>query len=246
MKRASLPLQRRAFIAGLGGAVAWSMVARAQQGERVRRIGVLLAGAEHDPEYQGRNAAFMQGLKDLGWTAGGNVRFETRWAAGEATLARKYAGELVTLVPDVIVTFGGLATGPVHEVTRTIPIVFAGLVDPVASGLVTSLARPGGNVTGFLGLEYAMGAKWLELLKEVAPRTTRVAVLRDATQPSGIGQLGAVLAVAGSFGVELTPVALGDGEEIERAIAAFAQTPNGGMITVANTAGGSSRADHQA
>jgi putative tryptophan/tyrosine transport system substrate-binding protein len=229
-------MKRRGFITLLGGAAAtWPLMARAQQSERVRRVGVLMNLAADDLQGQARVAAFLQGLQMLGWTDGRNIRIDYRWGGGDADRIRGYAAELVALEPDVIFTFGGATTGPVQQVTRTVPIVFAGIIDPVGSGLVASLARPGGNVTGFIGLEYGMSAKWLELLKEIAPRVTRVAVVRDSAQASGIGQLGSIQAVAPSFGVELRPVALSDAGEIERAISAFAREPNGGLIVVANT-----------
>jgi putative tryptophan/tyrosine transport system substrate-binding protein len=224
-------MRRREFVSLLvSAAAAWPLAARAQQGERMRRIGVLMNLAADDLQGQARVAALLQGLQMLGWTDGRNIRIDYRWGGGDADRIRGYAAELVALEPDVIFTFGGATTGPMQQVTRTVPIVFAGIIDPVGSGLVASLARPGGNVTGFLGLEYGMSAKWLELLKEIAPLVTRVAVMRDSAQASGIGQLGSIQAVAPSFGVELRPVALSDAGEIERAISAFAREPNGGLI----------------
>src|SRR2546426_10453147 len=168
---------RREFITLLGGAAAWPLAARAQQGERMRRIGVLMNLSADDPDGQARVTAFVQGLAELGWTDGRNVRIEYRWGAGDAERIRRYAAELVALAPDVILTFGGATTGPVQQVTRTVPIVFAGIIDPVGSGLVASLARPGGNVTGFTSFAYGISAKWLELLKEIAPRVKRGAVV---------------------------------------------------------------------
>ena len=223
---------RRKFLATLlgGAAVAWPLAARAQQPDRVRRIGVLHTPAADDPEGQVRNAAFLQGLKQFGWTDGGNVRIETRWAAGDADRIRRFVAELVMLAPDVIVTSGSATVGPLLQATRTVPIVFVGTPDPVGAGFVESLARPGGNITGFTPYEYGIGAKWLELLKQSAPGVTRVAVLRDAAITAGIGMWGAIQSVAPSFGVELRPVDVGDAAEIERALAAFAGSPNGGLI----------------
>ena len=222
---------RRKFLAALGGtAVAWPLAARAQQPDRVRRIGVLHTPAADAPEGQVRNAAFLQGLKQFGWTDGGNVRIETRWAAGDADRIRRFVAELVMLAPDVIVTSGSATVGPLLQATRTVPIVFVGTPDPVGAGFVESLARPGGNITGFTPYEYGIGAKWLELLKQSAPGVTRVAVLRDAAITAGIGMWGAIQSVAPSFGVELRPIDVRDAGEMERALAAFAGSPNGGLI----------------
>ena len=184
-------MRRREFIALLSGTAAWPIAAHAQPGERMRRIGVLLPADADDAIFQARMAAFLSGLQQLGWTDGRNVRIDTRWYAGDADLIRKYAGELVALGPDVVMTFGSNAVPPLQQVTRTIPIVFALVADPVGAGYVESLAQPGGNVTGFSSWEYAIAGKWLELLKEIAPRTTRVAVLRDSTialDPRSSGQ----------------------------------------------------------
>jgi len=222
-------MKRREFITLLGGAAAWPIAAQAQQGERVRRIGVLVAVAD-DPEGQARIAAFLQGLQQLGWADGRNLQIDTRWSAGDADRFRKYAAELVALAPDVILAAGGAVVPSLLQATRTVPIVFTQTSDPVGAGFVDSLARPGGNATGFLGFEYGIGAKWLELLKEIAPRVTRVAVIRDVAIASGTGQWGALQSVAPSFGVELSPVNMRDVGEIERAVAAFARSPNGGMI----------------
>jgi putative ABC transport system substrate-binding protein len=222
---------RRKFLATLGGAAAaWPLAARAQQGERVRRIGVLHALAADDPEGQARLTAFVQGLQELGWTDGRNVRIDYRWAGGDAERSRRYAAELVALAPDVILAAGAAVVPSLLQATRTVPIVFTQTPDPVGAGFVISLARPGGNVTGFTIFEYGISAKWLELLKEIAPRVTRAAVIRDAAIASGTGQWGALQSVAPSFGVELSPVNMLDAGEIERAIAAFARSPNGGVI----------------
>jgi putative ABC transport system substrate-binding protein len=229
-------MKRREFITLLGGATAaWPLAARAQQGERMRRIGVLHSLASDDPEGQARLTAFVQGLQELGWTDGRNVRIDYRWAAGDAERARRYAAELVALAPDVILAHGGSIVPSLLQATRTVPIVFTQTPDPVGAGFVNSLARPGGNVTGFTIFEYGISAKWLELLKEIAPRVTRAAVIRDAAIASGTGQWGALQSVAPSFGVELSPVNMSDAGEIERAVAAFARSPNGGMILTAST-----------
>ena len=200
-------MRRREFITLLGGAAAaWPLAARAQQGERVRRIGVLMTTAADDPEAQARIAAFLQGLQQLGWADGRNVRIDTRWGAGDADRVRRYAAELVALAPDVILATGSSTVGPLLQATRTVPIVFANVTDPVGAGFVDSLARPGGNATGFTSFEYSMSGKWLELLKEIAPGVTRVAVLRDPAISTGLGQFGAIQAVAPSFGVEVSPI----------------------------------------
>jgi putative tryptophan/tyrosine transport system substrate-binding protein len=223
-------MRRREFITLLGdAAVAWPLVARAQQPEQMRRIGVLVALAD-DPEGQARIAAFLQGLQQLGWADGRNLQINMRWGAGDADRFRKYAAELVALAPDVILAAAGAVVPPLLQATRSVPIVFTQTPDPVGAGFVDSLARPGGNVTGFTVFEYGISAKWLELLKEIAPRVTRAAVIRDAAIASGTGQWGALQSVAPSFGIELSPVNMLDAGEIERAIAAFARSPNGGMI----------------
>src|SRR6516162_1942138 len=223
-------MKRRAFITLLGGAAAWPLAARAQQGKRMRHIGVLKPYAANDPQAQMRNAAFLQGLQQLGWTVGNSVQIDYRWSAGNEDDTRKYAMELVALAPDVIFTSGSAAVEPLRRATRTVPIVFAIAPDPVGAGFVESLARPGGNITGFSPWEYGIGAKWLELLKQIAPSVTRVAVLRDPAITAGIGLWGAIQSVAPLFGVELRPVDVGDAGEIERALAAFAGSPNGGLI----------------
>ena len=224
-------MRRREFITLVGGAAAWPMVARAQQNERVRRIGVLVASPANDAEWQARLAAFNEGLAQLGWIEGRNVRVDTRWATTNADDLRKHAAELAGLKPDVLVAASGTSSvAPLLQATRTVPIVFAIVVDPVGAGFVASLARPGGNATGFTMFEYGMSGKWLELLKQIAPGVTRAAVLRDPAIASGIGQFGAVQAVAPSLGVELTPIDVRDAPEIERAVAAFAGIPNGGLV----------------
>jgi len=223
-------MRRRTFITLLGGAAAWPLAAGAQQGERARRIAVLMPGAADDPEYQARMTAFLQGLAQLGWLDGRNARIDIRWTAGDADRIRKYAAELVALAPDVILAPASAVTGPLLQATRTIPIVFTTVADPVGAGFVESLARPGGNATGFALHEYTLSGKWLELLKEIAPGVTRAAVLRDPTVGSGTGQYASIQAVAQSLGVELRPMDVRDPGEIERAIVAFAQVPNGGLI----------------
>jgi putative ABC transport system substrate-binding protein len=226
-----LDLRRRQFITLLGGAAAaWPASARAQQREQMRRIGVLMNLGSDDAEGQARNAAFLQGLQELGWTVGRNVRIEYRWGAGDAELFRRHASELVTLAPDVILAGGGAVVPSLLQATRTVPIVFTGTPDPVGAGFVESLARPGGNATGFTIYEYGISGKWLELLKEIAPHVTRAAVIRDPAIAAGLGQWGAIQSVAPSLGVELRPLGVRDAGEIERAITAFAHSPNGGLI----------------
>jgi putative ABC transport system substrate-binding protein len=228
-------MRRREFITLLGGAtVAWPLAARAQQAERVRHIGVLMSTGADDSEGQARIAAFLDALQQLGWTDGRNVRIDIRWPAGsDADLVRKYAAELVALAPDVILATGNTATAPLQQLTQAVPIVFVVTADPVSNGYVASMARPGGNITGFSFIEFGISGKWLELLKEIAPQVTRVAILREI--PTGLGQLGAIQSVAPSFGVELFPVDVRDPGRIERAITEFARGSNGGLIV---TAGG--------
>ena len=229
-------MRRREFITILSGAAAmWPLPARAQQSDRVRRIGVLIASTADDPEWQARLAAFQQGLQQLGWSDGRNVHIDTRWASTKPDDIRKQAVELVALTPDVIFAGTGTATvAPLLQATRTLPIVFALVIDPVGAGFIDSLARPGGNATGFTIFEYGMSGKWLELLKQIAPTVTRAAVLRDPTIVSGIGQFAAVQAVAPSLGVDLSAVDVRDAGEIERAVTAFARSSNGGLIVTAN------------
>jgi putative ABC transport system substrate-binding protein len=224
---------RREFITLLGGAAACPLTARAQQPERMRRIGVLMHLPENDPEAQARMQAFRQGLQQLGWAEGRNVRIDYRFGAADVDRARRYAAELIALAPEVIQASGTGPMAAVQQATRTVPIVFAQVPDPVNAGFVDSLARPGGNVTGFsVWEEYGTSGKWLELLKEVAPQVTRVAVLRDPTIAAGIGQTGAIQSVAPSLGVQVTPVGVRDASEIERAIAAFGHGANGGLIVL--------------
>ena len=223
---------RREFIALLGGAAAWPLAARAQQPSRMRRIGVLTPFPADDAEGHARLTAFTQALQQSGWTVGQNVRIDYRWGPGNPATMRKHATELVALEPDVILALTTAAVGPLLEASRTVPIVFATVADPVAAGYVETLARPGGNATGFTPYEYSISGKWLELLKEVAPRVTRAAVLRDTSIGVGLAQFGAIQALAPSLGVELRPVDVRDASEIERALAAFAQGSNDGMIVI--------------
>ncbi len=225
-------MRRREFIGLLGGAVAWPLAAHAQQSDQMRRIGMLQLLADDDPESVVRQVAFEHALQSLGWTVGRNVRIDYRSAKGDANQLRKYAAELVALRPDVILTGGSISVVPVLQATRTIPIVFVQVVDPVGGGLVESLARPGGNATGFTSYEYSLSAKWLELLKEIAPRVTRVAVIRDPTRGEAIGQFAVIQAAGSSLGVELRPINAPDRVEIERAVAAFARSANGGLIVI--------------
>ena len=208
--------------------------ARALQPERMRRIGVLNGSSADDPVAQARHSAFLQELQQLGWTDGRNVRIEVRWAAGDAADTRKYAMELVALAPDVILATGGSPVGPLLEASRTVPIVFAIVPDPVGAGFVQSLSRPGGNATGFMLFEYGLSGKWLELLKEIAPNVTRAAVVRDPSIAAGIGQFAIIQSVAPSVGVDVTPIDVRDTAEIERAVTAFAQSANGGLIATAS------------
>ena len=229
-------MKRREFITLLGGAAAaWPLVARAQQGDGVRRIGVLMSVAEDDPEGKARFTAFQQGLQQLGWVDGRNARIEIRWSGGKADDARRHAAELIALAPDVILASGGAIVGPLLQVTRTVPIVFTQTPDPVAAGFVASLARPGGNATGFTQVEYGMAAKWLELLKEIAPRVTRAAILRDPAVPEGIGQFAIIQSAAPALKVEVTPVDIRNAGEIERALTEFARSANGGMILTSSS-----------
>jgi putative ABC transport system substrate-binding protein len=230
-------VRRRAFIALLGGAAAaWPLAARAQQRERMRRVGVLTPFPAHDAEGQARLTAFAQALQQAGWTLGQNLRLDYRWGDGKAETMRKYATELAALAPDVILANSSAAVSGLLQVTRTVPIVFAAVADPVGAGYVESLARPGGNATGFTALEYSFSGKWLELMKEMAPHITRVAVLRDSAIAAGPGQFGVLQAFAPSLGLELRPVDVRDAGEIERSINAFAQSGNGGLIVTGSPA----------
>jgi putative tryptophan/tyrosine transport system substrate-binding protein len=223
-------MKRRAFITLLGGAAAWPLAARAQQGERMRRIGVLSPLAENDPAQRKRTAAFLQALQKLGWREGDNLRIDYRYGLGKADDAHRFAAELVALVPDAILATGSLSTGPLLEATRTVPVVFVIVVDPVGAGFVESLARPGGNATGFMQIEYALSGKWLELLKEIAPRVTQVGVLRDLSIAAGAAQFGVIQAAAASLHFEVSPIGVREVDEIERGITAFARGANGGLI----------------
>src|SRR5262249_2814585 len=219
----------------LGGAASWPLAVRAQQSERMRRVGVLFTLAVDDPEALARVTAFAQGLQQLSWTVGRNVRIDYRWGAGDLDRVRSYAAELVALSPDVVLASAGSTVGAFQQASRTVPIVFVTTIDPVGGGWVESLSRPGTNATGFASYEFSMSGKWLELLKELAPGIKRVAVIRDPSVPAGSGGLAAIQTVAPSLGVELTPVGVRDAGEIERAITAFARGSNGGLILVGPT-----------
>jgi putative ABC transport system substrate-binding protein len=224
-------VKRRKFITLIGGAAAaWPLAARAQRAERMRRIGVLMSTGADDPESMARYTAFLDRLQELGWSDGRNVRIDVRWIAGNADRALKYAAELVALAPDVIMASSSVGVGPLLQTTRTVPIVFTVVADPVGAGYVNSLSRPGGNVTGFMTFEYSLSGKWPELLKEIAPSVKRVAVLRDPTLVVGIGQFAVIQSVAALVGVETSPIDVHDPPEIERAVAAFADAANGGLI----------------
>ena len=227
-------MRRREFITLLGGTAIWPLAARAQQSERKRRVGVLMGLSADDAEAQDRIAAFVQGLQQLGWTDGRNLQIDYRRGAGDTDLTRRYAAELVALAPDVILASGGTVVGALLQATRTVPIVFTQTPDPVAAGFVASLARPGGNATGFTTSEYGISGKWLELLKEIAPGVTRAAVLRDPTIPAGIGQFASIQSVAQSFGVELSSVNMRDASEIERDVTGFARGSNSGLIVTSS------------
>ena len=227
-------MQRREFITLLGGAAAaWPLAAGAQP-ERLRRIDILMSTAEDDPDTQTRITTFLQRLQQLGWTDGRNVRINTRWGASDPDRIRKYVTELATLAPDIIVATGAATLGPVLQATRTVPIVFAVVPDPVGAGFVETLSRPGGNATGFTQFEYNLSGKWLELLKQIAPGVTRAAVLRDPAMPDGIGQFAVIQSVAPSVGMEVSSVNIRDAAEIERAVAAFARSPNGGLVVTSS------------
>jgi putative tryptophan/tyrosine transport system substrate-binding protein len=219
---------RREFIALLGGAAAWPLAARAQQ--TIRRIGMLLPAAADDAEFQTRVGAFLEGLQQSGWTIGQNLQIDSRWATTNAVEIRRHAAELAALAPDVILTSSSPALAALQQATRSVPIVFVNVIDPVGSAFVDSLARPGGNTTGFLLFEYSLSGKWLELLKQIAPNVIRAAVFRDSGNPSGNAQFGAIQALAPSLGIEVSPINMRDAGEIERAVAAFARSANGGLI----------------
>jgi putative ABC transport system substrate-binding protein len=232
-----MAIGRRQFISALGGvAAAWPLAVRAQQSGQQRLIGVFMPEAENDPESTARNAALLRGLQELGWTEGRNVRIEYRWGAGDAEQYRKMAAELIALSPDVVIALGTLMVGALQRETRTVPIVFVSVTDPVGGGIVESLARPGGNATGFASPEYGMSGKYLELLKEIAPHLTRAAVTRDPGNIAGTAQFAAIQMAAASFGMELRPFDVRDGGEIERVITAFAAQPNGGLIVTGSAA----------
>jgi putative tryptophan/tyrosine transport system substrate-binding protein len=223
-------VKRRDFIALLGSTAAWPLAARAQQRERVRRIGVFMPGTADDPEYQAGIAAFLQALGELGWIVGRNVRIDYRWGAGDVERYRAIAADLVSLAPDAVLALGYATVSALQKATRSVPIVFVEVIDPVGGSLVASLARPGGNTTGFLSSEFGFSGKWLELLKEIAPMVTRVAVMRDSAIASQIGMFGGIQSVAPSLGVELRPIDIRDAGEMERGVVAFAGEPNGGLI----------------
>jgi putative ABC transport system substrate-binding protein len=230
-------MKRRDFISLLGGtAAAWPLVARAQQPERMRRIGLLLSATADDAEFQVWVGAFLQGLALLGWTLGRNLRIETRWTGANPADIRNHAAELVALAPDLILAHGTSTVAPLLQVTRTVPVVFVSTTDPVGAGLVDSLARPGGNATGFMAFEYSLSGKWLELLKQIVPGVTRVAILRDASQGSGTNYFAVIQAMAPLLRVEVSPVNTGDAGEIERAVTAFARAPNGGLVVTPSPA----------
>jgi putative tryptophan/tyrosine transport system substrate-binding protein len=227
-------LKRREFITLLGGAAAWPLAARAQQGERMRRIGVLLPATADDAVFQARVAAFLQELALLGWIVSRNMQIDIRWASANANEIRRHAAELAAVMPDVILATGDSTMPPLLDATRTVPIVFPVVSDPVANGYVESLARPGGNATGFMISEYSLAGKWLELLKEVAPNVTRAAVIRDATNPSGIAQFSVIQAMAPSLRVEVNQINTRESDDLENDVAAFARPANGGLIITAS------------
>jgi putative ABC transport system substrate-binding protein len=224
-------MKRRDFIKAVaGGTALWPLAAGAQQSKAMRHVGVLMPYSANDPQAQNRNAAFLQGLQQLGWTVGQNVQIDYRWSAGREDDTRKYAAELVALAPDVIFVSGSAGVEPLRRATRTVPIVFVLVPDPVGAGFIDSLARPGGNITGFTQFDYSIAAKWLALLKEIAPNTTRAAVLRDPDITAGIGQWATIQSVSSSIGIEVSPISLINAAEMESAVTAFARSPNGGLI----------------
>ena len=223
-------MRRREFFRFVFSAVAWPLAAQGQPSERMRRVGILLPATADDLDLQAFVAAFLQGLGQLGWIVGSNMRIDTRWASADAAAIRRHAAELVALAPDVILAHGGATVGPLLQATRTVPIVFPIVADPVGAGFVESLARPGGNATGFMNIEFGMGGKWLELLKEIAPNVTRAAIIRDTANPSGIAVFGVIQAMAPSLRMEVIPINIGEAGEFERSVAAFARVPNGGLV----------------
>ena len=227
-------MRRRDFFKVIAGAATWPLTARAQQGDRIRRVGIITGASGEEPETKARITAFLQELKHLGWAEGRNVRIEMRASAGNTGAARKYAAELVAFAPDVILAIGGSMIAPLLEATHTVPIVFTITVDPVGNGLVDSLARPGGNVTGFMSFEYSLSGKWLELLKEIAPSVTRAAVLRDPAFPAGIGQFAVIQALAPPLGLDVSSINVRDPREIEQAVATFARLANGGLVVASS------------
>jgi putative ABC transport system substrate-binding protein len=234
-------MRRRDFITLLGGAVAgWPVATRAEQAERMRRIGVLMNWAADDPEGQSGVMAFKKGLEQLGWSDGRNLSIETRWGADDVERDRQYAAELIALRPDIVLASGTLSVAAVQQASRSVPIVFVTVSDPVGAGFVDSLARPGGNVTGFMNFEYSVSGKWLELLKQIAPSLTRVAVVKHPTSPVDGAMFGAIQALAPSLGMEVSPISLRNAAEIEQAIAAFARSANGCLIVT----GGASASIH--
>jgi putative ABC transport system substrate-binding protein len=230
-------MKRREFFGLVGGAATWPLAARAQQSERMRRIGVLMNRTATDPEGQARVAAFQQALQQLGWSDDRNIRIDIRWGEDNIDRERKFAAELVALAPDVILASGTVSVTALQPISGTVPVVFAVVTDPVGAGFVDNLARPGGNLTGFMIYEYSLAGKWLELLKQIAPGVTRVVVLRDPTNPSGIAVFAAIRAMASSLGVQVNPVGIHDAGEIERALAALARSGNGGLIVTPNASG---------
>jgi putative tryptophan/tyrosine transport system substrate-binding protein len=237
-------MRRREFISFLGGAaVGWPFVARARERSSKKHVGVLMNLLAEDPMGQSRLEAFQQALRQFGWTEGDNLQIDVRWAGSDLERARKYGAELIALAPDVVLTATSPLVAALQQVTRTVPIVFVNVIDPVGSGMVVSLARPGGNITGFIVFEYALAAKWLQLLKEIAPSVMRVAVLRDPTIAAGIGQFAAIQTV-GSVGTELTAIDLRDADQIERDVASFAQVGNGGLIVTASQFGAKPSRSH--
>ena len=237
-------MKRREFFGLVGGAATWPLAARAQQSERMRRIGVLMNRTATDPEGQARLAAFQQALQQLGWSDDRNIRIDIRWGEDNIDRERKFAAELVALAPDVILASGTVSVTALQPISGTVPVVFAVVTDPVGAGFVDNLARPGGNLTGFMIYEYSLAGKWLELLKQIAPGVTRVVVLRDPTNPSGIAVFAAIRAMESSLGVQVNPVGIHDAGEIERALAALARSGNGGLIVTERVGVGSTRSDH--